>query len=61
MVYMSCCSRVERVMCGVIQQACEKIDRTRLVAGEVLFKLLYLEPEVPTIPHKDKLIAAFPK
>jgi hypothetical protein len=52
---------VERVMCGVIQQACEKIDRTRLVAGEVLFKLLYLEPEVPTIPHKDKLIAAFPK
>ena len=29
---LSCsCFRVKEVMCGLIQQACEKIDRTRAV------------------------------
>ena len=49
------------MMCGLIQQACEKIDRTRAVAGHVFYKLLYLQPEVPAIPDKDKLMDVFPK
>ncbi|KAK7112957.1 hypothetical protein V1264_012329 [Littorina saxatilis] len=52
---------VKEVMCGLIQQGCEKIDRTRFVAGEVFIKLLYLKPEVPAIPHKDKLMEVFPQ
>ncbi|KAL8610270.1 hypothetical protein ACOMHN_062002 [Nucella lapillus] len=52
---------VHKVICGLTQQACEKIDRTRAVAGQTLFKLLYLKPEVPGIQHRQKLVDIFPK
>ena len=55
------CFRVKEVMCGLIQQACEKIDRTRAVGGAVFHRLLYLKPEVPAIPSKSRLMDVFPE
>ncbi|XP_076451234.1 tubulin-specific chaperone D-like [Babylonia areolata] len=54
-------SVVHEMICGLIQQACEKIDRTRAVAGQTLFKLLYFRPEVPHIQCRAKLEETFPE
>lgn len=32
---------VTKVLCGVSQQAMEKIDRTRAIAGKVFYNLIY--------------------
>ncbi|XP_046352911.2 tubulin-specific chaperone D-like [Haliotis rufescens] len=45
----------ERVFCCLIQQACEKIDRTRAVAGSAFIDLLCHKPPLPHIPHKENL------
>jgi len=41
MLYMLFMFRSRRLFCELIQQACEKIDRTRTHAGEIFAKLLY--------------------
>ncbi|XP_071813950.1 tubulin-specific chaperone D-like [Apostichopus japonicus] len=47
---------------NLVQQAAEKIDRTRGVAGGILLKLLHQEsPVVPYIPHREELMKIFPK
>ncbi|KAF6039920.1 TBCD [Bugula neritina] len=43
------------------QQACEKIDRTRNVAGTALASLLHTEPEIPHIPCRGQLLHLFPR
>lgn len=51
----------KRIFCNLVQQACEKIDRTRGVAGNIFAKLLYHSPSVPFIPHKEELMIIFPE
>ncbi|KAK3890720.1 hypothetical protein Pcinc_005355 [Petrolisthes cinctipes] len=52
---------VEEMMYRVCQQAVERIDRTRKVAGTTLSALLYSSPPLPHIPCEDKLKAVFPR
>ncbi|KAF8568233.1 hypothetical protein P879_06114, partial [Paragonimus westermani] len=51
---------LETVAC-VVQQALEKIDRTRGVAGQVFAALLHHQPPIPHFPHLDALKKLFPK
>ncbi|PVD38225.1 hypothetical protein C0Q70_00836 [Pomacea canaliculata] len=52
---------VRQIFCSLVQQSCEKIDRMRMVAGQVFIKLLYLRPEVPHVPNRADLLEIFPK
>ncbi|XP_078461342.1 tubulin-specific chaperone D isoform X1 [Lampetra fluviatilis] len=52
----------EEAMCRLLQQAAEKIDRTREQAVSVLMALLHRdERPVPHIPHRQQLLDAFPR
>ncbi|KAF5398810.1 hypothetical protein PHET_08212, partial [Paragonimus heterotremus] len=51
---------LETVVC-IVQQALEKIDRTRGVAGQVFAALLHHQPPIPHFPHLDALKRLFPK
>ncbi|ESP04000.1 hypothetical protein LOTGIDRAFT_156603 [Lottia gigantea] len=44
----------------LIQQCCEKIDRTRAHAGYIFYRLLHLKPNIPNIPHREFLLKLFP-
>ncbi|CAH8535750.1 unnamed protein product [Heterobilharzia americana] len=52
---------IEEVMIGIAQQAVEKIDRTRGVAGEVFASLLHHDPPIDQIPNFEELKQIFPK
>ncbi|KAL4240380.1 hypothetical protein ACF0H5_001170 [Mactra antiquata] len=54
-------SLCEHVMKCLIQQSCEKIDRTRSYAGTIFINLLYHSPDIPYIPHLEKLHTLFPE
>ena len=45
----------------LVQQAAEKIDRTRVCAGVAFLKLLHHEPEVPHIVCREQLMKIFPR
>ncbi|XP_050391441.1 tubulin-specific chaperone D [Patella vulgata] len=49
----------EKMVGCLVQQCCEKIDRTRAHAGNIFYQLLYLAPSVPNIPHKEFLLKVF--
>lgn len=51
---------VHKVMTGLAQQAVEKIDRTRGLAGRIFCKLVHYEPRIPYIQRHDKLREIFP-
>ncbi|CAH0702962.1 unnamed protein product [Spodoptera exigua] len=51
---------VSAIMCGVAQQAVEKIDRTRAHAGRIFTSLIYNDPPITNIPHHDALKRIFP-
>ncbi|XP_043244301.1 tubulin-specific chaperone D-like [Amphibalanus amphitrite] len=51
---------VRRTMTGLSQQAVEKIDRTRSVAGAALSALLHADPPVPRVPDRDALLEILP-
>uniref|UniRef100_A0A8C1Z5R6 Tubulin-specific chaperone D n=1 Tax=Cyprinus carpio TaxID=7962 RepID=A0A8C1Z5R6_CYPCA len=52
---------VQRMMCCLVQQAAEKIDRYRAHAGTVFLRLLHsTDPAVPHIPHREELLSIFP-
>uniref|UniRef100_A0A8C5C8R3 Tubulin-specific chaperone D n=1 Tax=Gadus morhua TaxID=8049 RepID=A0A8C5C8R3_GADMO len=52
---------VERMMCCIVQQAAEKIDRYRAHAGMVFLRLLHCsDPAVPHIHHREELLSIFP-
>lgn len=52
----------ERVMCGLAQQASEKIDRFRAHAAKVFLALLYPDgPPVPHVPHRAELEQFLPR
>ncbi|XP_041362453.1 tubulin-specific chaperone D-like [Gigantopelta aegis] len=50
----------KNLCCCLLQQACEKIDRTRARAGSVFIKLLYHKPTVPHVPHRRELCVKLP-
>uniref|UniRef100_A0A095A0C1 Tubulin-specific chaperone D n=1 Tax=Schistosoma haematobium TaxID=6185 RepID=A0A095A0C1_SCHHA len=52
---------IEEVMTSIAQQAVEKIDRTRDVAGQVFAHLLHHDPPIEHIPHFEELKQIFPK
>ncbi|KAK4882052.1 hypothetical protein RN001_005371 [Aquatica leii] len=52
---------VTKVTAGIAQQAVEKIDRTRALAGKIFFSFIYSDPEIPNIPSKNMLMFIFPK
>ncbi|XP_060577597.1 tubulin-specific chaperone D-like [Ruditapes philippinarum] len=51
----------KHMMTSLVQQACEKIDRTRAHAGNIFSSLLYHSPPVPNIPEREELQNIFPK
>uniref|UniRef100_A0A336LLZ4 Tubulin-specific chaperone D n=1 Tax=Culicoides sonorensis TaxID=179676 RepID=A0A336LLZ4_CULSO len=51
---------VEKVMQGLAQQAVEKIDRTRGLAGRLFCSIVHHSPPVPHIPQHDALKEIFP-
>lgn len=51
---------IRDVMCGVAQQAVEKIDRTRAHAGRIFTSLIYNDPPISNIPHHEALKRIFP-
>uniref|UniRef100_A0A8C2ENL0 Tubulin-specific chaperone D n=1 Tax=Cyprinus carpio TaxID=7962 RepID=A0A8C2ENL0_CYPCA len=54
-------SSVQRMMCCLVQQAAEKIDRYRAHAGTVFLRLLHsTDPAVPHVPHREELLSIFP-
>ncbi|KAI8125318.1 Tubulin-specific chaperone D [Lucilia cuprina] len=64
---MTCCPRdiiqpahVHEVMLDFMQQAVEKIDRTRGLAGRLFCQLVHLEPRLPYVYHHDRLREIFP-
>ncbi|KER24447.1 hypothetical protein T265_07878 [Opisthorchis viverrini] len=52
---------VQEALCGIVQQAVEKIDRTRAVAGQAFAAILHHDPPIPHIPHPDQLKKLFPR
>ncbi|KAI9585972.1 tubulin-specific chaperone D [Glossina fuscipes] len=51
---------VHEVVVSLMQQAVEKIDRTRGLAGRILCQLIHLQPEIPHIRHHQRLKETFP-
>ena len=49
-----------KIMCCLVQQASEKIDRTRAHAGELLLGMIHHVPEIPFIPHKSEVMKILP-
>lgn len=54
-------SLVEKTVRGVVQQAVERIDRTRALAGVVFSTLLHHKPEIPYFPNRDSVVKIFPE
>ncbi|XP_045480328.1 tubulin-specific chaperone D [Harmonia axyridis] len=52
---------VVKALSNVGQQAVEKIDRTRAIAGKVFYSFVHNDQPVPYIPHHEELIKIFPK
>ncbi|KAL1132701.1 hypothetical protein AAG570_010653 [Ranatra chinensis] len=50
---------VRRAFCGIVQQAVERIDRTRALAGTVFSSLLHNSPEIPNIPERERIVEIF--
>uniref|UniRef100_A0A3B3BM33 Tubulin-specific chaperone D n=1 Tax=Oryzias melastigma TaxID=30732 RepID=A0A3B3BM33_ORYME len=54
--------KVSSMMCGLAQQAAEKIDRYRAHASNIFLRLLHsAEPAIPHIPHREELLHIFPE
>ncbi|XP_061386956.1 tubulin-specific chaperone D [Musca vetustissima] len=53
--------QIHQIVVGFMQQAVEKIDRTRGLAGRLLCQMIHLDPAVPHIHHHAKLKEIFPE
>lgn len=51
---------VHKVICGFLQQAVEKIDRTRGLAGRLLCQIIHHNPPIPHIRHHSRLKDVLP-
>ncbi|KAK9871289.1 hypothetical protein WA026_011559 [Henosepilachna vigintioctopunctata] len=52
---------VVKSLSSISQQAVEKIDRTRALAGKVFYSFIYHEKRVPYVPHHEDMMIIFPK
>ncbi|XP_044761611.1 tubulin-specific chaperone D [Coccinella septempunctata] len=52
---------VVKSLSNISQQAVEKIDRTRALAGRVFYSFIHNDNPVPYVPHHAELISIFPK
>lgn len=52
--------QVHQIMLGFMQQAVEKIDRTRGLAGRLFCQIITTTPHIPHIRHHDRLLEIFP-
>ncbi|XP_018565799.1 tubulin-specific chaperone D [Anoplophora glabripennis] len=52
---------IVKILCGIAQQAVEKIDRTRALSGRVFYSFIYNNPRVPNIPYYNEITLIFPK
>ncbi|CAH8825664.1 unnamed protein product [Trichobilharzia szidati] len=52
---------IEETMISIAQQAVEKIDRVRGVAGQVFASLLHHDPPIDTMPRLQELKQIFPR
>ncbi|VEN50767.1 unnamed protein product [Callosobruchus maculatus] len=52
---------MNKVVPNVAQQAVEKIDRTRALAGKVFYSFVYNEPTIPNLPHHAEVSSIFVK
>ncbi|XP_030759284.1 tubulin-specific chaperone D [Sitophilus oryzae] len=50
---------MNRILSNIAQQAVEKIDRTRALAGKVFYSFIYNNNRVPNILHHDELCVIF--
>ncbi|XP_044262327.1 tubulin-specific chaperone D [Tribolium madens] len=50
-----------QIVAGVAQQAVERIDRTRALAGRIFYSFLYSDPTIPNIPYHTELLQIFDK
>ncbi|CAD6999638.1 tubulin-specific chaperone D [Ceratitis capitata] len=51
---------VHNIILGFMQQAVEKIDRTRGLAGRLFCQIITTTPFIPHIRHHDRLLKIFP-
>lgn len=54
-------SLVSKIAANIVQQAVEKIDRTRALAGRIFYSFIHSELLIPNIPNHDALKNIFPK
>ncbi|XP_055535391.1 tubulin-specific chaperone D [Wyeomyia smithii] len=52
---------VNKCMVAIAKQSVERIDKIRAVAGKIFVSLIYHQPVVPHISHKDELKKIFPE
>ncbi|XP_022919826.2 tubulin-specific chaperone D [Onthophagus taurus] len=50
---------VSKILTGIAQQSVEKIDRTRALAAQIFYRLIYNEPKVPHVSSLDDLKKIF--
>lgn len=48
-------SLVTRIVTGIAQQAVEKIDRTRALAGKIFYSLIHSEKSISNIPNHEEV------
>ncbi|KAH8392467.1 hypothetical protein KR215_009267 [Drosophila sulfurigaster] len=51
---------VHQTMVGFMQQAVEKIDRTRGLAGRLCCRLIHVQPAIPYVRDHERLLEIFP-
>ncbi|XP_055598519.1 tubulin-specific chaperone D [Uranotaenia lowii] len=52
---------VQKSLVAIAKQSVERIDKIRAVAGKIFASLLYYQPDIPHIIHKDELKKIFPE
>lgn len=53
--------QVQRALVAIAKQSVERIDKIRAVAGKIFVSLIYHDPEIPHINHREELKAIFPR
>ncbi|GAB6032084.1 hypothetical protein CHUAL_010448 [Chamberlinius hualienensis] len=51
----------QKIICSVIKQCVEKIENIRKTAGNTFYSLLYGDPSLQYIPHREELGLIFPE
>ncbi|XP_053684811.1 tubulin-specific chaperone D [Sabethes cyaneus] len=52
---------IEKCMVAIAKQSVERIDKIRAVAGKIFVSLIYHQPAIPHISHREELGKIFPE